>query len=134
MSCSVCLIDVANLGLHFSEEVFSLLPVNDQVNIRINTFPASRKATESIEQWLQNALGSSSNISKLTSTIDNDDDPRIRPMTQNEKVAIRQYIDNEIEILSMKGDIEVESIWLLLHGENLSFDFPEIQAYRESRN
>ena len=126
MSCFVYLIDFANLGLHFSEEVFSLFPQCNQINLRINTFPASEKAGKSIEQWLQNALGSSSNISKLAGTIDNDDDPRIRPMTKNEMVAIRQYLENETEILSMKGDIEVgrKHVAVILHGENLSSDLP----------
>jgi len=106
--------------------VFSLFPQCNQINLRINTFPASEKAGKSIEQWLQNALGSSSNISKLAGTIDNDDDPRIRPMTKNEMVAIRQYLENETEILSMKGDIEVgrKHVAVILHGENLSSDLP----------
>jgi hypothetical protein len=73
----------------------------------MTSLPASKKASTAIEQWLQKALGSSTNISKLAGTIDNDDDPRIRPMTKTEMVALRQYFENEREILLIKWIIEV---------------------------
>jgi hypothetical protein len=60
-----------------------------------------------IEQWLKRALASSTNISKLVGTIDNDDDPRIRPMTLIEQKAVREYFENEKEILLFERVFEV---------------------------
>jgi general stress protein 26 len=68
---------------------------------------SSKKAITAVEKWLQKALRSSNNISKLVGTIDNDDDPRIRPMTKAEEMDLQQYFKNENEILLTKRIIEV---------------------------
>jgi len=71
------------------------------------SFPASKKVSTTIKQWLQRTLESSANISKLSSTIENDDDPRIRPMIEAEKAELKEYFRNETEILLIQRIIEV---------------------------
>ena len=68
---------------------------------------ASQKIPKAIEEWLRKASSSSSNISKLAATIDNDDDFRIRPMVKAEKIALQRYFENEREIILIKRIIKV---------------------------
>lgn len=95
------------LLISFPQEVISFLPPEGQLKVGMISFPTNKKASTVIEQWLQKALGSSTNISMLAGAIDNDDDPRIRPMTKVEKEALQKYFENESEILLMKRIIAV---------------------------
>lgn len=90
-----------------STEVFPYLPPDRQVKVDVISFPASNKSSKAIEQWLEFALGSSSNIAQLATTIRNDDDPRIRPMSKDELFSLEQYFKNESEILLTRRILEV---------------------------
>ncbi len=98
------LIFVMEQNLPKTPEVFPYLSPDRQVKVDV---PASERSSNPIEQWLEAALGSSANVAQLASTIEDDDDPRIRPMSKDELSSLEQYFENESEILLTKRILQV---------------------------
>ncbi|KAF8149983.1 hypothetical protein B0H34DRAFT_731983 [Crassisporium funariophilum] len=93
------------------QEMQHYFPIESRVTVSGISLSPVKDTGKAVQTWLDGALSSQDNIEKLASlsTIDSDDDSRIREMNAEEKNAIDAYAELTSEIMMVKRIIEAMS-------------------------
>lgn len=100
------------IGHESAEEVYTFSPVNPRVSIPDISIPPPGRITNSIKEWLEELLSSSSNIETLAESSlgvmeKGDEDLRIRELTAEERGSMEKYTELTMSIMFFKRFLKV---------------------------
>jgi len=95
------------VGHESSDEIYTFPPINPRVSIPDISMSPQRIISNSIKEWLEELLGSSSNIEKLAESslgvlAKGDEDLRIREMIAEERESMEKYTELTVPIMFSK--------------------------------
>lgn len=100
------------VGHESSDEIYTFPPINPRVSIPDISMSPQRIISNSIKEWLEELLGSSSNIEKLAESslgvlAKGDEDLRIREMVAEEREFMEKYTELTVPIMFSKRFMKV---------------------------
>lgn len=100
------------VGHESSDEIYTFPPIHPRVSIPDISMSPQRIISNSIKEWLEELLGSSSNIEKLAESslgilAKGDEDLRIREMIAEERESMEKYTELTVPIMFSKRFMKV---------------------------